>query len=227
VSDEFHKFPSTPHLATPKGVEIRDDKILSEEERARFLARRLLVEEKIDGANLGLSFDSSGAIRAQNRGEYLVEPFEGQWKKLGQWIDARLDPLFELLGDRLVLFGEWCYARHSIGYDKLPDWFVGFDVFDKEAELFYSAERRNRAFEEAGVVPIPALAEGRFSLDELFGMLETRSAFADAPVEGAYLRYDDGDRLGGRAKIVRADFTQAIDERWSKGGIEMNRLASF
>ena len=53
------------------GVDIRGDKILTESERDEFLQHVLTVEEKVDGANLGLSFDADGNIRAQNRGAYL------------------------------------------------------------------------------------------------------------------------------------------------------------
>ncbi len=54
----FFKFPSTPHLALLGDVEIRGDKVMSELERAEFLCHEFAVEEKVDGANLGISFDS-------------------------------------------------------------------------------------------------------------------------------------------------------------------------
>ena len=40
--------------------------------------------------------------------------------------------LFEILSEKFILFGEWCYAQHSIFYDRLPDWFLGFDIYDKD-----------------------------------------------------------------------------------------------
>ena len=83
MKDNFFKFPSTPHLAALPDVDIRGDKVFSESERHEFLKHHLVVEEKIDGANLGISFDSEGNIRTQNRGAYLYPPRLGQWKKLG------------------------------------------------------------------------------------------------------------------------------------------------
>ena len=74
MNDSFFKFPSTPHLAALPDVDIREDKVLSESERFDFLRHSLVVEEKVDGANLGISFDSEGNIRAQNRGAYLYPP---------------------------------------------------------------------------------------------------------------------------------------------------------
>lgn len=55
VKDSLFKSPSTPHLITLEGVEVRDDKVLSESERTDFLKHELVIEEKVDGANLGIS----------------------------------------------------------------------------------------------------------------------------------------------------------------------------
>ena len=35
-------------------------------------ATHLVIEEKVDGANSAISFDSTGSIRLQSRGHYLV-----------------------------------------------------------------------------------------------------------------------------------------------------------
>ena len=86
MKDDFFKFPSTPHLALLGDVEVRDDKVMSESERDDFLRHELVVEEKVDGANLGISFDAEGNIRAQNRGAYLPSKC-GEWKNsLSGWL---------------------------------------------------------------------------------------------------------------------------------------------
>ena len=51
---------------------------MSEPEREMFLRHELVVEEKVDGANLGISFGGEAHIRCQNRGEYLQYPYTGQ-----------------------------------------------------------------------------------------------------------------------------------------------------
>ena len=137
------------------GVDIRGDKVLSGSERDEFLQHGLVVEEKVDGANLGISFDSEGNIRAQNRGAYLHLPGSGQWKKLGDWLALRTDTLFEHLSDHFILFGEWCHAQHSVFYDRLPDWFLGFDIYDKQFGRFLSAERRDVLLREMRVAQVP------------------------------------------------------------------------
>ena len=35
--------------------------------------------------------------------------------------------------------GEWCVARHSIKYDKLPGYFIAFDLYDRlEKKLLFA-----------------------------------------------------------------------------------------
>lgn len=223
MKDDFFKFPSTPHLATLAGVDIRGDKVLSESEREEFLQHDLVVEEKVDGANLGISFDSEGNIRAQNRGAYLQLPGTGQWKKLGDWLTPRTDTLFEHLSDHFILFGEWCYAQHSVFYDRLPDWFLGFDVYDKQARRFLSSERRDTLLRGMAIAQVPVLARGNFMYSEIKTFLST-SKLGDQPAEGIYLRYDQNGWLKQRAKLVRPAFIQAVKQHWSRSAIRPNRL---
>jgi ATP-dependent RNA circularization protein (DNA/RNA ligase family) len=223
MKDGFFKFPSTPHLATLPGVDIRGDKVLSESECNEFLRHDLIVEEKVDGANLGISFDLEGDIRAQNRGAYLHLPCSGQWKKLQDWLAPRTDILFENLTDRYILFGEWCYAQHSVFYDRLPDWFLGFDVYDKRFGRFLSSERRDALLREMCIAQVPVLARGHFAYPEIQKLLST-SKLIDQPAEGLYLRFDQGDWLAQRAKLVRPAFIQSVEPHWSRSAIKPNRL---
>lgn len=130
---DFRRFPHTPHLAWLGKGEPRDDKVLSKEEARALLSVPVRVEEKIDGANLGLSMGPDGRLRAQNRGQYLEAPYRGQFTRLAAWLAACEIELASALGQNLILFGEWCAARHSVEYEKLPDWFVAFDVYDRES----------------------------------------------------------------------------------------------
>ncbi len=196
---------------------------MSELEREMFLRHELVVEEKVDGANLGISFDGEAHARCQNRGAYLQYPYTGQWKKLSEWLDPKTDILFEKLTDRYILFGEWCYAQHSIFYDQLPDWFLGFDIFDKESLKFLSYPRRDAVFRDVGISGIPAIKKGHFTLSELKRMLPI-SRLCDKPAEGIYLRFDQGDWLKQRAKLVRPEFIQSVGEHWTRGGIKANQL---
>ncbi|WP_028324425.1 RNA ligase family protein [Desulfatirhabdium butyrativorans] len=223
MKEDFFKFPSTPHLATMPGVDIRGDKVLTALERDAFLTYEVTVEEKVDGANLGLSFDSHGNIRAQNRGAYLHLPGSGQWKKLGEWLARHIDALFEHLSDRYILFGEWCYAQHSICYENLPDWFLAFDVYDREAGRFLATAHRDRLLGKMHISQVPDIARGRFTYPEIEDLL-SQSKLTNQPAEGIYLRIDHGDWLEQRAKLVRPAFIQSVEQHWSRSAIRPNRL---
>jgi ATP-dependent RNA circularization protein (DNA/RNA ligase family) len=224
MSETFFKFPHTPHLAWLSSAPARQDKVLSPPEVRDFLSAEVLVEEKVDGANLGLSVDSSGALRAQNRGSFLGSRASPQFQPLWPWLEARRERLVEALGQKLILFGEWCFAVHSIRYDALPDWFLAFDVYDREAGRFWSAERRDALVDRLGLARVPELARGCFTLAEVQKLLGP-SRLTRAPMEGLYLRRDRGGFLEARAKLVRPEFVQAIEEHWSSRPLERNVLA--
>ncbi len=223
MNPDFFKFPTTPHLTIFGTGSVREDKVLTERERDEFLQHELIVEEKIDGANLGISFDGSGEVHVQNRGTYLSKPYQGQWKKLDEWLSLKLDRFFDVLHDQYILFGEWCFARHSVIYDSLPSWFVGFDIYDKQNRQFLSCRMRNNLFRQMKICQTPLLGRGRFSLLELKALFK-KSLFSKTASEGLYLRYDKGIWLGARAKLVRPEFVQAIEIHWSRNGIIPNKL---
>lgn len=225
MADAFQRFPHTPHLAW-LGEELpRADKVMDAAEARAFLSHDVVVEEKVDGANIGISIAADGGLRVQNRGAFLERPWSGQFKHLDRWLAPREDALFDALEDRFILFGEWCAARHSIAYDRLPDWFLGFDLFDRRHDVWLGVERRDALLRNVGLVPIRRVAAGRFSVSSLTRLLAaSESAYHDGPVEGFYVRVEADGRLLSRAKLVRSDFVQAIEAHWRGRMIEWNTL---
>jgi DNA-binding transcriptional LysR family regulator len=222
---DFYRFPHTPHLAWLGSAPPRDDKVLTPQEAKSFLSTDVLVEEKVDGANLGFSVDAEGVLRAQNRGSYIdLESAQGQWRPLRRWVTERGPSLPEAIGPDLMLFGEWCYAVHSLEYSRLPDWFLLFDVYERSSGRFWSCDRRNALAERLGLALVPRLGAGRFTAERLVSMLGS-SHVGEGPAEGLYVRREEGGYLGSRAKIVRREFVQAIEEHWSRRAIRPNALA--
>lgn len=222
---DFFRFPHTPHLAWLGAGHPRDDKVLSAVEVRELLRGDVVVEEKIDGANVGLSIDAHGRLRAQNRGSYL-EPSacHPQFKPLFRWLEPRADALSDALRPGLMLFGEWCWAVHSVRYTSLPDWFLAFDVLDRARNEFWSTDRRDALVRGLGLATTPQLACGHFDVSGITSLLGP-SRLGTGPMEGLYVRRDAAGRLIGRAKLVRAEFTQAIEEHWTRRRLELNQLA--
>lgn len=222
---EFFRFPHTPHLAWLGSGSPRDDKVLSPPEASALLSGSVRVEEKLDGANLGISLGPDGALCAQNRGQYLTEPYGGQFSRLGSWLGAHAWRLQEGMTPNLMLFGEWCAARHSLDYANLPDWFLLFDVYDRNLHKFWSGARRNALADALGLAVVPTLYDGKAQLRQLTTLLNAeRSRFRDGPLEGLVIRQESGDWCQSRAKLVRAEFTQVISEHWRSRAIEWNRV---
>jgi hypothetical protein len=209
------KFPSTPHLFWLGDAKPRSDKVFSHEEASEFLKHHIQIEEKIDGANVGISFDSNGSLLVQNRGNYISKAEKGQFVKLWNWINEREDKLFDSLDDRLILFGEWCWAKHSIHYTELPDWFLAFDVFDKSNQIFWERRKRNVLFKALGLASVPLITEGIFARQSVESLLG-KSRFYSGPMEGVYCRIDQGDHVHNRSKVVAPNFLQSIHEHWTR-----------
>ena len=222
---DFFRFPQTPHIAWLGEGAPRDDKVLTSDEIDALLENEVVAEEKLDGANVGFSLAPDGSLRAQNRGQYLIEPHVGQFSRLPAWVMQHGDSLRAVLDTNLIVFGEWCAARHSLDYATLPDWFMVFDVYDRQAERFWSTRRRNALAAQAGLITVPHLFTEQVTVEEVKAYVAAAtSRYRAGPLEGLVLRSEDEDWCLGRAKLVRHDFTQAIETHWRKRAIEWNRL---
>lgn len=220
---DFFRFPNTPHLAWLGKDEPRDDKVLSQAEAETFLAGPILLEEKVDGANLGFSVGSDGALRAQNRGQYLTRPFTGQFARLNDWLAIHEEVLFDALGESLILFGEWVAAVHSLEYFDLPDYFLVFDVFDLSEKKFWSTARRDALVAKLGLHRIHEIGRGDYQLGAIQNLLRsTTSAYCHGACEGIYLRQESANWLIARAKLVHPNFVQNIGEHWRSRTLRWN-----
>jgi len=220
------RFPRTPHLAWLGKGTPREDKVLSTAERSAFLSGELVVEEKVDGANVGIAASDEGGLLAWNRGTLLHRgQCHPQFGPLFRWMAEREAALLRVLRLDLALFGEWCYAVHSVRYTRLPDWLLVFDVYDFGRERFWSTSRRNALAAELGCSTVPELARGRCDLPALRALFST-SRLGEAPAEGLYLRRETDEWLVERAKLLRPEFIEGIEEHWRKRPMETNRLAT-
>jgi RNA ligase len=232
---EFVKYPRTPHLFGSKGTD--DDKHLGESESRQFIAdESLIVEEKLDGTNVGIHFTAEGGMILQCRGHLITEGMHPQYDLFKQWCAVKRPILENRLVDRFILFGEWIYARHSVHYRQLPHYFFEFDIYDKQGQEFLSLEQRLTLLEESGIHTVPVLHIGaldRAKLVALIGPSRFDSLFEnpltngiDHLMEGLYLRTEQGGIVSGRAKFVRPEFVEKVkqSEHWQYQAMTVNRL---
>lgn len=232
---DFTKYPRTPHLFGSKGTD--DDKHLGEDESNQFIANEsLIVEEKIDGTNVGIHFSNAELI-LQCRGHLITEGMHPQYDLFKQWAAVKRHVLEERLTQRFIMFGEWVYARHSVFYRQLTHYFFEFDIYDKEAEAFLDLEQRIALLEGAGVETVPVVHCGpllRKDLESLIGPSRFDSQFenplthtTDNLMEGLYLRTEADGIVTGRSKFVRPEFVEKIKQsnHWQHQAMVPNKLA--
>ena len=165
------KYPRTPHL---EGSRLQPgDEDLSQVPFSYIKGKHLVVEEKIDGANTAISFSEDGELLMQSRGHYLTGGYrERHYNLMKQWANIHQDAFFEVLGTRYIMYGEWMYAKHTVYYDKLPHYFLEFDIFDREEQIFLSTERRHEMLNDLPVVSVPVLQAGTFrNKEDLISLL--------------------------------------------------------
>ena len=177
----FLKFPHTPHLAWLAPGQPRGDKILSPDAAAQFLNGDVVVEEKVDGTNVGFSL-LDGTVVVQSRGQYVRRPAHPQFEPLWPWLTHRQAAIAGALGSDLVLFGEWCYAVHSVHYQALPDWFLGFDVYDRGVRRFWSVARRNELLHRIGLFSVPELGRGHYDTGDLKLLFSAEASRFGGPI---------------------------------------------
>jgi hypothetical protein len=152
---DFHKFPRTHHILDAGGSGVtRDDlvrchfffvtqKVMDKKDVEKFVTSVTVVEEKVDGANLGISITKDYEVIFQNRylmfhslltlfrSKVISSASHPQWKGLDLWVKNNPGIWDVLTSPDLILFGEWCYACHSVPYSQLPNYFIVFDLFSK------------------------------------------------------------------------------------------------
>ncbi len=251
----MHKYPRTRHLV---GSRLQPgDEDLDAIPMAELEGRTVVIEEKMDGANSGLSFDADATLLLQSRGHYLTGgPREKQFNLLKQWAATITDRLFDAIGPRYVVYGEWLYAKHSVFYDALPHYFLEFDVLDTATGEFLDTPRRAKLLANVPTVPVKVLYSGKFPGEEALQDLIGASHFItpEAPtklredvarlgwdveravrqtdlsgtMEGLYIKVEEDGVVKERYKFVRAEFLQVVtaDGHWQDRPLIPNRLAA-
>ncbi len=234
--DDFIKYPRTPHLFGSTGTD--DDRHLGQRESEAFISDpSLIVEEKLDGTNVGIHFTTRGRMVLQCRGHEITEGMHPQYDLFKQWTMVKRPALETMLGNRYILFGEWLYAKHSVHYRKLPHYFFEFDIYDKEQGEFLHLKTRLAMLEGTGIHTVPVIYAGAVKAEQLPQLIAS-SAFdslfenpttgrPDNLMEGLYLRTEANGLVTGRAKFVRGEFVEKVkqSEHWQHKSMVPNLLA--
>lgn len=231
------KYPRTQHVEGSR-LQVGDED-LEQVPLRELVGKYLVVEEKQDGANSGMSFDAAGRLFLQSRGHFLLGgPREGQFTLFKQWAATWADLFQVALEDRYVAYGEWLYKKHTVYYDALTHYWAEFDVYDKHRKVFLDTAGRERLLHGLPYQPVRVLWQGAWARDMRFEDLvgpshfktpgwrdSLRTQVADLRydwdlvwrhtdpsdrMEGLYIKWEEDGVVKGRYKFVRHDFVSLI-----------------
>lgn len=237
------KYPRTPHLS---GSHLQpgddgSDRMTIVALKALYPDASFITEEKLDGANCGISFDSDLNLTLQSRGHVLTGGArEAQFGPLKAWASTHEADLLEIFEDRYICYGECLFARHTMFYDNLPHLFFEFDIYDKKTEVFLSTDARRDLLSGSPILSVPVLSEDWPASDKALSTLIRRPLYQtdtwrdnlalaaeragvdpDQAIkesgecdlaEGLYIKIEQDRETIARFKLVRSGFLQTILE---------------
>lgn len=208
------KYKRTYHLDFSPEVHS-DDKI--QYDISNFLEKEIVILFKADGGNTTINKDGVYArSHAQTTSCKTFDYIKG----------VHYSPKKHLFEDGLNYHGENLYAKHSIAYSKLEDYFFLFGISNKTH--FLSWDDVIEKGSNLGFKIVPEVFRGRVSSkEELKSIIELAMTY-DCPmggesVEGFVIRVVDSfkseDFAKNVIKYVRKGHVQT-DEHWSKNWIK-------
>jgi RNA ligase len=233
----MQKYPRTPHIEGSR--QQPGDEDLDSVPFSKIANEYVVIEEKVDGANAAISFDEQGQLLLQSRGHYLTGgPRERHFNLFKQWAHSHYAALWDVLSDRYILYGEWLYAKHTVFYDRLPHYFLEYDLLDRISGQFLSTAVRRELLKGLVLASVPVLFEGKLEshqqlinllqqshfigsehLDRLREICLVQGLNADLAIgqtnqsllmEGLYIKVETPGLTIDRYKYVRADFLMTI-----------------
>lgn len=204
-----NKYPRTYHWPSSPCV-ASDDKTLHDV--SSFINVSLIITEKLDGGNCSIR---DGKVFARSTGQQTICPSFSFIKAKHAWKSSNW-------GQNMTPYGENMFAKHSIFYDSLTDFFYVFGV--KEEDEWVSWEELKAFCYEHDFNHVPVIAEGvsfnsEKELSKFLASEITKPSQFGATREGFVIR--NANRFHTSAfsenicKYVRANHVQT-DVHWSK-----------
>lgn len=213
------KYPRTPHLPFSLGM-TNDDRMIESMDNFFKKDQKLIITEKMDGSNTCLT---SKNVFARSHNQNAYHP-SFNWIK-SQWSQFKFQ-----IPEGQDLFGENCFAIHSIEYEALSSYFYLFGVRNDEKTWLSWEQVQNRA-QSFGLETVPVLFEGTLKneaeLKLLANKLMSEPSVFGGSREGFVVRvaqgFADDDFDSMVAKFVRKNHVQT-DEHWMNQPVRPQKL---
>lgn len=144
----YVKYPRTHHLPWSPGIHD-DDRVI--DSMGSFVGKRVIVTEKMDGENTTLYQDHFHARSVDGRSHPSQDRAKAEHARFAHDIPYRWR-----------ISCENVYAQHSIAYEELPSYLLGFAVWNDRNECL-GWEETQEWFELLGITPVNVLFDGIYN----------------------------------------------------------------
>lgn len=188
------------------------------------------ISEKIDGSNAAIRYDAeTDTVIAQSRNNILglQNNLRGFWEWT-QTLDK--NKVKSILGDNLVLFGEWL-VPHSVKYpDSAYNKAYFYDVYDTEKQEYYPQDRVKEIVDVLGLIYVPVFYDGKFISWEHCMSFVGKTALGGEYGEGCVIKNetrlnDKNTKLPFYTKIVGEKFAETKAHKVKV--VDPNKLAEI
>jgi hypothetical protein len=213
------KYNRTPHFPWSLGC-TNDDKIA--DDLSLLIKNEIVITEKMDGSNTSL--ERGGCFARTHSGPPAHTSFDGL-KALHASVKYKIP-------EGIQLFGEWCYALHSIAYSELPHYFLLFNVRDLAKNIWLSWDEVELWAEEIGVPTVPVIFTGSVdsvaNLEKLSDNFMLQPSLCNGLREGIVtrVRSEFSDDLFAKCvmKNVRKNHVNTNNDHWLHQEIVKNKI---
>ena len=187
----------------------------------------IVVQEKIDGANFSIRYDSeTNTIAAFSRKRQLG--LENNLRGALEWSQKLdVDLVKSVLGNNLVLFTEWL-VRHTVVYpqDKYQQAYC-YDIYDVENEKYLTQDIVEQKVRELGLIYVPVFYRGEFTSWDDLKQFVGKTEMGGEQGEGIVVKNQtklNHPKLTFYTKLVSESFCETKAHKDSKV-VDMNKIA--
>jgi len=215
--EKVKKYGSIPHLPGSKlgpgdhHVDAGQNRICTEAVRDKH--DWVIVQEKYDGANVGVENDAGQIVALTRRGFLAKDSNFEQHRLFAQWVEKNSERFRGIIAPGDKIFGEWLLQVHGVKYDIETEPFVVFDYFSgRERMLVHELANHVKPF-EFSTPRIIAIGNQPRPVESIIGRLTVKTNHpiiatnepGNSP-EGLIYRVERLGKLIFLAKYVRNDF---------------------
>lgn len=193
---ELIKYPKTFHLPFSPGLQ-NDDRLMP---HVPFEGEQVIITEKMDGEGTTMYHDHIHA-RSLDSGHHPSR----DWIK-GFWSSIKYE-----IPDDMRICGENMYAEHSISYDNLESYFLGFSIWRGDVCLDWATTME--WFELLGITPVPVMFQGKYNSEHVEGLWEGMNPKTQ---EGYVVRFS--------RSFLRSEFSTSIGKFVRRGHVQTDQL---